>query len=355
VDQEPSPLTPAPAQPEGVRWPTDEWPTGQPPASAGLDELLDAVFDDHGPLATTYAVVVVHRGRLVAERYGGQIEHWDRPAEPVGPDTELLSWSSAKSMLHAAVGILVGEGRLRLDEAAPVPQWAGPGDPRAAITLQQLLEMRDGLAFAEDYVEAGGSDVIEMLFGAGQDDVAAFAADRPLAAPPGERFYYSSGASNIISGVVAREVGPGDPYIRFLEDRLFHPIGARSARPKLDEAGTWIASSYVYATARDFARFGYLYLRGGVWDGRPILPAGWVDHGRRPRSVDPEDGPYGAHWWVDGDAHGTFSARGYEGQYVTVCPGLDLVFVRLGRTPAEHKPDLRRWRSRVVEAFAATT
>ena len=146
-------LVPLPAQPRGTPWPDPDWADGPVPSGVDLAPLLDAAFDTDGPLARTYAVVVIHRGRLVAERYDGVIEHWDRADEPVGPDTLLLSWSMAKSMLHAAVGILVGEGRLRLDAPAPVPQWAGPTDPRRMITLQQLLEMRDGLDFAEDYVD----------------------------------------------------------------------------------------------------------------------------------------------------------------------------------------------------------
>jgi CubicO group peptidase (beta-lactamase class C family) len=347
-------LVPLPAQPRGTPWPDPDWAEAPLPSGVDLAPLLDAAFDTDGPLARTYAVVVIHRGRLVAERYDGVIEHWDRADEPVGRDTLLLSWSMAKSMLHAAVGILVGQARLRLDAPAPVPQWAGPSDPRRMITLQQLLEMRDGLDFAEDYVDERASDVIEMLFGGGKDDVAAFAADRPPLVPPGTRFNYSSGTSNIVSAVVGREVGLGEAYAQFLHDRLFEPIGARSARPTLDAAGTWVASSYVHATARDFARFGYLYLRDGVWDGRRVLPDGWVDHGRLARSVDPEDGSlYGAHWWVVGDEHGSFQASGYEGQSILVCPALDVVVVRLGKTPSDRYPQLREWRAAVVEAFAA--
>ncbi len=193
---------------------------------------------------------------------------------------------------------------------------------------------------------------MEMLWGSGSDDVAGFAADRRLAAAPGTLFHYSSGTSNIVSGVVARVIGPGEPYRRFLDDRLFGPIGATSAAPHFDASGTWVASSTLYATARDFARFGLLYLRGGGWEGRQILPAGWVDHGRTPRSVDPEDGQiYGAQWWVVGDDHGSFWASGYSGQSITVCPALDLVVVRLGDTPTERGDELRRWRAEVVRAF----
>jgi CubicO group peptidase (beta-lactamase class C family) len=191
-----------------------------------------------------------------------------------------------------------------------------------------------------------------MLFGQGKDDVAHFAADRPLAAPAGTRFNYSSGTSNIISSVVARTVGHGQPYEEYLRARLFGPIGMHSAEPELDPTGTWVASSYVRATARDFARFGLLYLRDGVWDGARLLPAGWVDYGRTIQSVDPEDGPYGAHWWgVAGDTFGTFRASGYEGQSISVCPAHDLVVVRLGRTAADRYPDLTRWRAEVVRAF----
>ena len=346
------PLLPLPPQPPDVPWPTESWPTGPVPDGVALEPLLDAAFEDP-ELATSYAVVVVQHGRLVAERYGGELVHWDRPAEPVGPDTRLLSWSMAKSVLHAAVGLLVGEGRMRPDDPSGVAAWQGDDDPRRDITLEHLLDMRDGLAWAEDYTDAGVSDVIEMLFGGGQDDVAAFAADRELAAAPGERFNYSSGTSNVVSSLVAGHVGRGEAYDDFLRARLFGPIGMDSARPKLDAAGTWMASSYVYATARDWARFGTLYLRDGTWDGRRLLPEGWVDHGRRMRSVDEEGDLYGAHWWGEGDDHGTFAARGYEGQSILVCPALDLVVVRLGKTPEERKEAVVRWRRAVVAAFAA--
>ena len=347
-------LVALPAQPAGVDWPTEEWPTGEVSRGVDLDPLLDEVFDDGGPLARSFAVLVVHGGRLVAERYQGALEHFDRSPTPVTAETTLLSWSMAKSMLHAVVGMLVADGRLALDAPAAVPEWADPGDPRHAITLRQLLAMRDGLDFAEDYVDGELSDTIEMLFGAGQADMAHFAADRPLVAPPGTRFNYSSGTSNIISGIVARAVGPGESYARFLHGRLFGPLGMTSADPEFDEAGTWVASSSMYATARDYARFGLLYLRDGVWDGVRLLPAGWVDYGRTWVSEDPDDAsPYGAHWWgVAGDTLGTFRASGYEGQSITLCPALDLMVVRLGKTPHEREPNLIPWRAAMVRAFA---
>ena len=346
-------LYPLPAAPAGVGWPDPDWTEAAPPDGVLLDPLLDAAFDPVGVLAQTYAVVVVHRGVLVAERYGGTLAHFDRPEEPVGRSTALLSWSMAKSMLHAVVGVLVAEGRLSPFERAPVAAWAAPDDPRRAITLAHLLSMRDGLDFVEDYVDDRVSDVISMLFGPGQHDMAAFAADRPLAAAPGERFNYSSGATNIISGLVADMVGRGDAYRRFVEERLFAPLAMCSGRPGLDGAGTWVASSYVHATARDFAKFGLLYLRDGMAGGRRLLPEGWVDGARTPRSVDPSDGArYGWHWWVVDDGLGTFRAAGYEGQSITVCPAHDLVVVRLGKTPAERAGGLARWRGAMVASFA---
>jgi CubicO group peptidase (beta-lactamase class C family) len=346
-----APLVALPPQPSGLAWPTEHWERGAAPAAVGLDALVDEMFADADRYATTYAVVVVHRGRIVAERYEGALPNWVGDPIPVRSDTPLLSWSMAKSMLHAAVGLLVGDGVLALDATGLVPEWRG--DERSAITLPDLLAMRDGLAWNEDYVDAGGSQVIEMLFGEGQHDVGAFARARPAAVAPDTRFNYSSGTTNIVSGIVADVVGRDDAYAAFLRDRLFAPIGMTTAQPTLDAAGLWVASSYVHATAEDFARFGYLYLRDGVWDGARVLPEGWVDSARRLRSVDPEDGRgYGWQWWVTDDAHGSFWANGYEGQSILVSPAQDLVVVRIGRTDAALGPNLFEWRARVVDAFA---
>ena len=343
------PLLPLPPQPADVPWPTDEWPAGPPPAAVGA--IVDEAFDDTARYGTTYAVVVVQHGRLLLERYGGELPSFVSATAPVTPTTPLLSWSMAKSVLHAAVGILVGEGRLSLDAPAGVAGW---DDERSTITLDQLLQMRGGLAWNEDYVEAGASDVIEMLFGSGQDDVAAYAEARPLAHPPGAVFNYSSGTSNIVSALVGRLVGRGEDMRRFLLERILHPIGMTTADPGFDASGTFIGSSYLHATAQDWARFGTLYLRDGVWDGTRILPEGWVDHGRTVRSVDQDGKLYGAHWWIDQLARerGTFSAIGYEGQMVSICPPLDAVVVRLGRSPEPLTENLPGWRKRLFDALA---
>jgi CubicO group peptidase (beta-lactamase class C family) len=339
-------------QPHGIAWPTGRWERGRTAAAPVVETFVDEMFADTDRYQTTYAVLVVHRGVVIAERYDGALPSWVGDPIPVRPDTPLLSWSMAKSMLHAAVGVLVGDGQIDVDAPAAVPEWAG--DDRAAITLADLLEMRDGLAWNEDYVDAGGSQVIEMLFGEGQHDVGAFARARPLAARPGTRFNYSSGTSNVVSGIVADVVGRGEAYTSFLRERLFTPIGMTTATPTLDASGLWVASSYLHATAEDFARFGYLYLRDGVWDGDRVLPAGWVDTARALRSIHPDDGRgYGRQWWVTGDVHGTFSANGYEGQSIVVSPVNDLVAVRIGRTDAGHAPNLFEWYGRLVTGVAA--
>ena len=349
------PLVPLPVQPAGVPWPTDGWPTGDLPGGVDLVPLLDAAFDPEGPLHDTYAVVVVQGGRLLAERYGGTLPQWEGPGKPVRPDTPLLSWSVAKSMLHAVVGMLVGDAVLDPGAPADVPLWCGPDDPRGAITLADLLAMRDGLSFLEEYEDPEASDVLRMLFGDGRADMARFAADRPLAAPPGSRFNYSTGTSMIVSGLVAGVLGAGAAYESFLSDRLFGPLGMRSARATFDDAGSWVAGSYVHATAQDFARFGLLYLRDGLWEGRRLLPEGWVDAGRTPRSVDPDDGHlYGAHWWTRDEPLGTFWAAGHDGQFIDICPALDLVLVRLGKTESERSPLVRAWRDEVIGAFAGS-
>ncbi len=341
------------SQPTSVAWPTHGWPVGDPAerVRACVDEVVDAT-DRYG---TTYAVVVVQGGRLVAERYAGVIGHSGREPERVGPDTTLRSWSMAKSVVQAWIGLLVGDGRLSLDQRAPVAAWSAPGDPRAAVTIGHLLAMRDGLAFVEDYTEGHPSDVIEMLWGAGAADVAAFAADRPLAHAPGARFNYSSGTTNILARIAGDLVGDGpEGATAYLRERLFDPIGMTSVQLRFDPAGTFVGSSSLFATARDYARFGLLYLRDGRWDGRRLLPAGWVDRARRPQGVDPDNGwSYGEQWWVVGDELGGFWANGYAGQSILCVPALDLVVVRLGRSDPSHADALRSWRDDITRAAIA--
>ncbi len=304
-----------------------------------IEAGIDAVFGRPVELGVSLAMVVMHDGRIVAERYGVSPENIFEPAKQITAESTLISWSTAKSIAHAAVGILVHDGVLDIESPAPVAEWAGT--PKAAITLLDLLEMRSGLRFVEDYVDDGISHCIAMLFGEGAHDHAAYAAALPLDHPPGALWSYSSGTTNIISRILGGAVGGGRQGMeRFLHDRLFNPTGMTSAVPKFDEVGTWVASSYVYATAADFARFGELYRNDGVTEaGVRILPVGWADHGRTKVAHDPEAAmvgglDYGRHWWMWPEYPGSISAHGHEGQYIVVVPDRRLTMVHLGKTDA---------------------
>lgn len=336
-------LIPLPAQPAGTPWPTTAWPEGERlagPAAAHLDAAFAP--EAMATLGRTDVVLVVREGRIIYERYGDTLT-----AENTFP-----SWSKAKSMTHALAGLLVGDGLLDIHAPADVPEWRGAGDPRGAITLDQLLRMSSGLKFTEEYSPDQPSDVIAMLFGEGQADVAAFAAGFPLAHAPDTVMSYSSGTTNIISRALARTLGKSGPdFEAFMRERLFGPLGMTSPIPKFDEAGTFIGSSFCFCTARDFARFGLLYLRDGVWEDRRLLPEGWVDYARTRTLARHDDAePYGAQWWLGLGGPGSFSANGYDGQYTLLLPDLDAIIVRHGATPAALKDNLRAW---LGEAAAA--
>jgi CubicO group peptidase (beta-lactamase class C family) len=338
-------LLPLPAQPAQTPWPTTEWPLGLPRAldEARFETLLTEAFDApaDGPLGATHSLVVIQGGRLVFERYG-----FGGGREKTEP-----SWSMAKSITHALVGLLVADGKLDIHAPADVPEWRGAGDPRGAITLDQLLRMSSGLAFVEDYVVGRVSDVREMLFFSGKDDVAGYAAGRPLEHAPDTFWSYASGTTNIVARCAARALG-GD-FPAFMQSRLFGPLGMGTVLPKFDAAGTFIGSSYCFASSRDFARFGLLYLRDGVWEGRRLLPPGWVDYARTPTFQQPgvAEGAYGAHWWLDIAGPGSFSANGYAGQFTILVPERDLIVVRNGDTPLEQKDVLKAWVQGVAGCF----
>jgi CubicO group peptidase (beta-lactamase class C family) len=338
-------------QPEDAPWPTSEWPRATSPHHDDLERVVDEVFT-HDDLVDTYAVVVIQGGRVLLERYGGELVHFDRPAEPITAHTALLSWSMAKSILHAVLGTVVDDGRLDPDQLAPVPEWGDPDDPRHQIRLRDLLAMRDGLDFVEEYEIGSESHVIEMLWGEGKADVAAFTANRPLAHPPNTHFSYSSGTTNVLSRIVADQVGYGDRYDQYMKDRVFGPIGMRSTVAGFDEAGVFVASSFVHANALDYAKFGLLYLRGGEWDGHRVLSREWAATAQVPISQDEDGSYYSWQWWVTGDRYGTYWASGYEGQRIIVAPALDAVIVRLGRTPEENYPALAAWRDRLLDVLA---
>jgi len=326
-------LPPLPDQGSDTPWPTAAWPRADLSDgvdAAALDAIVHQLLELPADCGMTDAVLVIHRGALVREVYGAE----------ANAQSTLQSWSMAKSMLHALVGMLVLDGRIDPDTPLPAPEWQAEGDPRAAITWRDALRMQPGLAFAEDYVDAGVSDVIEMLWGAGKDDIAHYAAAKPLEHPIGTVFNYSSGTTNILARAVGEIVGGGEAGMRaFMTERLFEPLGMHSPLPKFDPQGTWKGSSFCFCSAQDFARFGLLYLRDGVWEGKRLLPEGWADDARTPTHLE-ADAAYGSHWWVDHRDPTRFFASGYEGQRILIDPARDLIAIRLGRTPNERAPDI---------------
>ncbi len=332
-----------------------------PVAKAMLDEAIAPLFDDP-ELGDTRALIILYRGEPLVEKYG----------EGYGPDSRFIGWSVAKSITAALVGMLVADGRLVLDDPAPVPEWRRPGDPRGGITLRQLLHMSSGL----DHQESGSAEVpIEeadtnrMLFLDGAQDMAGYARAKPPEAPPGEKFEYSTATTMILADIVTRPPAGSDvPQIRhhaaqrFIRGRLFEPLGMTSARFEYDAAGTFIGGSMFVATARDYATFGEFLRHKGAKAGAQHLPVGWIDFMRRPSDTDPA---YGGHLWLnrprpDGrppvlfpgmGPDSLFAALGHLGQYVIVSPDQKLTIVRLGKTDTERQSGVTAQLGRIVALF----
>jgi len=317
---------------------------------AALNGALDWAFAEPDPMRMrrTRAVVIAREGQLIAQRY----------ADGFDEDTPLLGWSMAKSVVNALAGVLVKEGRLTLDSPLGRQIWPA-GDPRQSITLSEMLQMSTGLDFDEDSINPRGG-VLYMLLRA--PDVPAYAATASLSAAPGTRWRYSSATTNLLMAAIRRIVGESE-YSRLPRRALFDRIGMRSVVMETDATGNFIGSSFVYATARDWARFGLLYLNDGIWNGERVLPEGWVTYSRTPAPAAP-DRQYGAHFWLKVAANyaqpsanfdfppDTFHAIGHEGQFVTIIPSRRLVIVRLGLTRHADAWDHREFVRRVLAAIA---
>ena len=359
------PLVPLPVQKPSVPWPTQDWPRGPlaAPAEAVVDRQLDQAFNRQIPaLGETRAVIIVQGGRIVAERYGTGFD----------AGSKLVSWSMAKSVTAALVGIAKGDGKLALSDPLNEPLWED-GDPRRNITIAQALHMADGLKWREDeYSDPVTNDAAQMLYGRGRENIVAYVAGKPSEFEPGSHWRYSSGTTNLIAAALGRAVSRrslGDPTGReglrnFMYDRLFRPIGMTSAAAEFDIAGNFYASSLVHATAQDWTRFGLLHLRDGVWDGQRILPEGYVDFLRTPTTT-PGAEKYGAHWWLSlpngkgllkKGPYDSFEAQGHEGQVVVVIPSKDLVIVRLGlMTDSGAWEALGAWLQPIADAFPSVS
>lgn len=308
------------------------------PQNPHLGAALERAFaePDDPPHRRTKAVVVLKDGRIVAERY----------AEGYGIDTPILGFSATKSVISALTGILVRKGALTLDQPAPVAAWQSPGDPRHGITVDQLLRHTAGLALGSSLSASLGAalePVNRMKFM--ESDMASYAESIELETPPGSAWNYHDGNTIILSHLIRNAVGGhASDVLRFARAELFNPLGMRNVTIEFDAAGNPEGSSQMLATARDWARFGMLYLNDGVAGGKRILPEGWVKYSASP-TPNAWVG-YGAGFWTNlGDSFGAsyriqhgwprdaFFARGTIGQYVVIVPSERLVIVRLGRSP----------------------
>ena len=339
-------------------------PSPPPPASAeslralgdnpgadreSLARAMDRLFDDQ-ELGKTRALVLMHRGAVVAERY----------APGYGPETRFHGWSMGKTVTAVAIGMLVGEGRLRMDESPPIALWQRAGDPRGDITLRQLLQMRSGLRHRErpgpdfERPEYEGY-AVRMLFLDGRDDMAAWALAQPLEAEPGRVFTYSTATGTILADIAARALTRSrEPSERqaavydLVHNRLFEPARLASMRAEFDAAGTMVGGAMIHANARDWARFGEMLRHGGSVRGVQIVPRRWVEFMRRPSPRAPD---YGAQLWLNRPS-GTdrqmlfagrgpdslFAAVGHGGQYLIVSPDQHLTLLRLGQTEDSARP-----------------
>lgn len=321
-----------------------------------LARAVDNLFVDPA-LGETRAVVVMADGKLAAERY----------APGYDADTRLVSWSMAKTITATMIGMLVADGRLELDQPAPIPRWRRPGDPRGAITIRHLLQMRAGL----DHTEAGPvpveSSEVRMLFLDGRDDMARWAEEQPLEANPGAKFEYSSNTTVILADIAARVLTDDsrDPEKRrravadYLQARLFEPLGMTSVVPEFDAAGTLIGGSLIHATARDFARFGEFLRTKGSYRGAQLVPRQWVEAMVTPSPRSPH---YGFQTWLnrpvensplfpDRAPHSLFAMIGHMGQYVLISPSQRITVVRLGHSDAAQRDALMPRLAEVTELY----
>ena len=289
-----------------------------------LAPIAKALVDDHAYNGTPFAFVVLHEGKVVAERY----------REGITARTRLLSWSMAKSFTNALAGIMSGDGMVDIYAPTGIPEWQG--DERAAITLNDLMQMQSGLEWNEDY--GNRSDVNLMLHR--EKDMGLYALDKPLEHKPGTFWYYSSGSTNIVMRYLRGKFASDKEFLTYYRERLFAPLGIHNPVFEPDMSGTPVGSSYLYITAREFASLGQLYLDDGVFQGQRILPEGWVDYTVTPAS-DSKDG-YGSFFWLNKDKfwpdipEDMFNCQGHDGQEIFIIPSKDLVVVVLGYSP---KPD----------------
>jgi CubicO group peptidase (beta-lactamase class C family) len=307
---------------------TIKWPLGDilPDKNTGIDtvkltEITKKLISENTYNGDAFAFIVLHKGVPVAEAYK---PHFNRK-------TRFLSWSMAKSFINAMVGILVSQGKIDIQKPAAVSDWNK--DERSKITLNNLMQMQSGLKWNEDY--GNRSDVTLMLHF--ESDMGHYAYEKPLDVPPGTKWYYSSGTTNIVSHLIRKQFSSDSAYYVFANNQLFNRIGMPDAVFEVDPSGTRVGSSYLYATARDYARFGLLFENDGVFNGERILPEGWVKYSTSEASAS--KGLYGAFFWLNRSKalpsapEDMFACDGHDGQHIYILPSQELVVVVLGFSP----------------------
>jgi CubicO group peptidase (beta-lactamase class C family) len=319
------------ATPPSATQPDALWPDGERVDASQNPEVAKIIDDAAMAGIGMRAIVVLKNGRVVAERYG----------EGFSAKTPLLGWSMTKTVNAAIIGTLVKDGKMAVDNKGLFAPWKADG--RAAISLADMMAMSSGLEFNEDYGDV--ADVTRMLYL--EPDMARFAEAKPLTGEVGKVFSYSSGTAVMLSRLWQDAIGDKAKALAWPRTALFEPLGMHSAVLETDEQGTFVGSSYLYATAHDWARFGQFLLLGGTWNGNQILPAGFVDWMRDPA---PASKVYGkGQLWIEGPGDeekpgagaaaglpkDTYWMEGHDGQTVAIIPSEQLVVVRLGLTPAK--------------------
>jgi CubicO group peptidase (beta-lactamase class C family) len=319
-----------------IAWPLGDKIPSEAPAGvdiAELNRISDRLMKERAYNGNAFAFMVLYNGIPVVEAYKPQFNS----------HTRFLSWSMAKSFTSALAGILVKDSVLNISKPAGFKEWEK--DDRCKITLNDLLQMQSGLKWNENY--GSRSDVNLMLYSAG--NMAQYAINKSLEFPAGTHWYYSSGTANIVSWLIRKQFPHDSLYYQFAHKRLFNKIGAPDIIFEVDPSGTMVGSSYLYATARDFARFGQLYLNDGVFNGERILPEGWVKYSTTPvtgiKIYAPDDDgneDYGALFWLNSTKKypsapvDMYSSEGHDGQMIFIIPSKEMVVVVLGFS---HKPD----------------
>jgi CubicO group peptidase (beta-lactamase class C family) len=330
-------------------------------APAAAPSPIDPLFAANQ--GETRAVLMLRDGRVVAKRYAPGYSDANR----------FISWSMAKTVTAVLVGELVADGRLALDDPAPIAEWRGQGDPRGAITLRHLLHMSSGLDHTEVAEALQASDTNQVLFVSGTGQMAARAISKPLEAAPGSTYEYSSMTSIILAEIITRTLtaskNPRErarAYRTFAEERLFKPAGITTAVLEFDGAGTQVGGSIIHMSLDDWGRFGSVLLDGRGPGGVEIITPYWLRFLRTPA---PTDGGYGGHLWLNrprpkgsdpalfpGQGPPTLHAAiGHLGQYVIVSPDQKLVLVRLGKTQDDRLDTVRAALGRVVAAVPVRT